>query len=106
MWEKRFAKSQDACRKGSERIYSVHFGGFYILSRPSRLWSTSAMNHVDRACAIVHNMIIEHKQKEGETSTKTIASIATNAEVVAVKTSALFLNLYNQSEIIRSHAAR
>lgn len=59
MKESHFVKCQESCRKDVERCFGVLQARWRILAVPFRLWSAEAMATVVKACAILHNMIIE-----------------------------------------------
>lgn len=61
-----FCERQEACRKDVERAFGVLQARWCIISTPCRLWSSEAMNHIIKACVILHNMVVED---ERDTST-------------------------------------
>lgn len=57
-----YASHQLAARKAVERVFGVLFSRFHILCRPARLWDKRDLNKVVKACAIIHNMVVEHRK--------------------------------------------
>jgi hypothetical protein len=79
--KKHFAKVQEAKRKEVERVFGVLQGRFNILSVPGRLWSTTSMKKIVKACVILHNMIIEDQRSEEslDNHSRFVASLRTAA---------------------------
>jgi hypothetical protein len=63
-----YAKMQEGARKDVERCFGVLQGRFAILANPARLWGQGTLQDVWYACVVMHNMIIEAEEGEGEES--------------------------------------
>lgn len=106
--ERLFAKSQEAFRKGAERVYAVLFSRWHILANPSRIWHTADMNLIVKSCVILHNMIVEARDKDDEDGfgTKNIASIDDNASIVPIRTRSIPSTPYAHAAYLRNTADR
>lgn len=62
------------------------------------------MDTVLNCCAIIHNMIVKHRDLEGTMKTKNIVSADTNAIVVSVKRNLCFNFKYNEAYLSRESA--
>ena len=60
--EKTYAAAQESVRKDVERAFGVTIARFHILRNACRLWSSSDMSIVMRACIILHNIIVESRR--------------------------------------------
>ena len=63
---KYFAKKQESCRKDIERTFGILQARFYILARPSRLWSERDMGSILNCCVILNNMNVEARRVGNE----------------------------------------
>lgn len=102
--EKHFSRAQEAFRKGVERVFGVLFSRWHIIAQPSKLWYSNDMGDVVRACAILHNMIIEYRDMDMNMGTKNIVSIDPDAELVPVRTTVIPSNCYAHADYLRVHA--
>nr|XP_043626079.1 protein ALP1-like [Erigeron canadensis] len=60
---KLFKKKQEAARKGIERAFGVLKKRWKVLNHPTQYWDKALMQDVIYACIILHNMILEDKDK-------------------------------------------
>lgn len=102
--EKKFAKEQEAFRKGVERVYAALFSRWHILSNQSRIWHTEDMDFVVRTCAILHNMIVKERDRDGNMGTNNIVNIDPEAEVTPLRTNTAPSATYEAAELFRQHA--
>jgi hypothetical protein len=61
---KRFAKEQEAARKGVERAFGVLQSRCAIVRYLVRTWSLERMWNVMTACVIMHNTIVENERDD------------------------------------------
>ncbi|KAK2658352.1 hypothetical protein Ddye_004885 [Dipteronia dyeriana] len=59
---KNFAKAQESTRKDVERALRVLQPRFAIVRGPANFWGCDTLNHIMKACVIMHNMIIENER--------------------------------------------
>ncbi|XP_076895289.1 uncharacterized protein LOC143547858 [Bidens hawaiensis] len=62
---KKFAKAQESARKDVERAFVVLQQRFAIIQGPSQMFKVSKLT-IMKACAILHNMIIEDECDDGD----------------------------------------
>lgn len=87
--EKVFSTSQEAFRKNVEIIYVILFSILHVLAIPSRLWHKSDMKNFVACCAILHNMIVDQRDKDGSMETTNIVSDDSNSAVTPIRCSEL-----------------
>jgi len=61
--ERLFNTTGEGIRKDVERFYAVMPAKFQALARPLRYWYVSDLQIIVKCCIIMHNMVVEHKQK-------------------------------------------
>ncbi|RWR85203.1 putative nuclease HARBI1 [Cinnamomum micranthum f. kanehirae] len=54
-----FVAAQESARKDVERAFGVLHARFSIVRGPARFWDRQTLQHIMKACIIMHNMIIE-----------------------------------------------
>ncbi|KAE8974234.1 hypothetical protein PR003_g19319 [Phytophthora rubi] len=64
--QKFYAKMQEGTRKAVERCVGVLQGRFSVLAHPARLWEQEILTEVWYACVVMHNMIIEAEEEDGD----------------------------------------
>nr|XP_043633756.1 protein ALP1-like [Erigeron canadensis] len=60
---KLFKKKQESTRKDIERAFGVLKKRWKVISNPARYWDKEKMQSVIYACIIIHNMILQDKDK-------------------------------------------
>ena len=58
-----FKKAQEAARKDIERAFGVLQKRWSIIVQPAHGWEIGRLRHIMYACIILHNMILENKNK-------------------------------------------
>lgn len=61
--EKKFSAAQEGVRKCVERVFGVLFRRFKIMFTASELHSSADMMCIAKACAILHNMVVEVRRE-------------------------------------------
>ncbi|RWR93167.1 putative nuclease HARBI1 [Cinnamomum micranthum f. kanehirae] len=59
-----FAAVQESARKNVERAFGVLQARFSIVRGPARFWDRQTLQHIMKACIIMHNMIIEDERDQ------------------------------------------
>ncbi|RWR74380.1 RNA polymerase I termination factor [Cinnamomum micranthum f. kanehirae] len=59
-----FATAQESARKDVERAFGVLQAHFAIVRGPARFWDRQTLQHIMKACIIMHNMIIEDERDQ------------------------------------------
>ncbi|RWR72970.1 putative nuclease HARBI1 [Cinnamomum micranthum f. kanehirae] len=59
-----FAAAQESTRKDVERAFGVLQARFSIVRGPARFWDHQTLQHIMKACIIMHNMIIEDERDQ------------------------------------------
>ncbi|RWR75069.1 putative nuclease HARBI1 [Cinnamomum micranthum f. kanehirae] len=59
-----FAAAQESARKDVERAFGVLQTRFSIVRGPARFWDRQTLQHIMKACIIMHNMIIEDERDQ------------------------------------------
>ncbi|RWR74579.1 putative nuclease HARBI1 [Cinnamomum micranthum f. kanehirae] len=59
-----FAAAQEFARKDVERAFGVLQARFSIVRGPARFWDRQTLQHIMKACIIMHNMIIEDERDQ------------------------------------------
>ncbi|RWR92167.1 putative nuclease HARBI1 [Cinnamomum micranthum f. kanehirae] len=63
----KFAAAQESARKDVERAFGVLQACFSIVRGPARFWDRQTLQHIMKACIIMHNMIIEDERDQSPT---------------------------------------
>ncbi|RWR85273.1 putative nuclease HARBI1 [Cinnamomum micranthum f. kanehirae] len=59
-----FAAAQESAMKDVERAFGVLQAHFSVVRRPARFWDRQTLQHIMKACIIMHNMIIEDERDQ------------------------------------------
>jgi hypothetical protein len=54
-----YARMQEGARKDVERCFGILQARFAIIQNPCRQWNLDTIDDILKACAILHNMVIE-----------------------------------------------
>ncbi|CAL1382403.1 unnamed protein product [Linum trigynum] len=78
--KKLFAKRQEAYRKDVERAFGILQERWVIIIGSSRVWDVHTMGEIMLACIILHNMIVEDQQNNGEEALAMMGQYDTNSD--------------------------
>ncbi|RWR96831.1 putative nuclease HARBI1 [Cinnamomum micranthum f. kanehirae] len=59
-----FAAAQESARKDVERAFGVLQARFAIVRGPAHFWDCQTLQHIMKACIIMHNMIVEYEHNK------------------------------------------
>ena len=57
-----FVPAQESARNDMERAFGVLQARFAIVRGPARFWDRQTLQHIMKACIIMHNMIVENER--------------------------------------------